>query len=444
MFFELLRDFLLHGHKLTTVERFGFGFSLGVGILLAVLYAYQFVYIFVSLIKRPGRYPPTDQTSRYAVLIAARNEETVLPELLKSLAAQDYPQERFRVFVVADHCTDSTAAVARQHGATVLERNGDGPRGKGHALQFLLSHIQRTEGFRAYSAYLFFDADNVLRPQFITEMDKAHVAGNRILTCYRNSKNYGTNWISAGYGLWFLRESRHLNNPRALLGASAAISGTGFLVDAEIIEKNGGWAHFLLTEDIEFTVDSVLHGERVGYCHGAELFDEQPETFRQSYWQRKRWAKGFFQVCYHYGGKLLQGALRLRWPCIDLLLSILPAFLLSLIQLVTLTGLFVAHLILYGWFSGPLLGCIASFFTFAYVLLLIVGAVTLVTEWHSIHCKKWRTVGYLFSFPIFMMTYIPISLAALFSHVEWRPIEHKHVTTVAEIEGKSNTQKRKK
>ena len=73
-----------------------------------------------------------------------------------------------------------------------------------------------------------------------------------------------------------------------------------------------------------------------------------------------------------------------------------------------------------------------------------MGAVTLVTEWRSIHCKKWRAVVYLFSFPIFMMTYIPISLAALFSHVEWRPIEHKHVTTVAEIEGKGNVQKRKK
>jgi cellulose synthase/poly-beta-1,6-N-acetylglucosamine synthase-like glycosyltransferase len=417
------------------VERFGFGFSLGVGLLLAVLYAYQFFYIFVSLVKRPRTYPKTDQTRRYAVVIAARNEENVLPALLKTLREQTYPRENFRVFVVADHCTDGTADVARASGATVLRREGDGPRGKGHALNFLLSHIARTEGLRAYHAYLFFDADNLLRPNFLAEMDKASAAGERIVTCYRNSKNYGTNWISAGYGLWFLRESRHLNNPRALLGVSAAISGTGFLVDAEIIEKNGGWRHFLLTEDIEFTVDSVLHGERVGYCHAAELFDEQPETFKQSYWQRKRWAKGFFQVFYHYGGRLFLGALRLRWSCIDLLLSILPAFLLSLIQLATLTVLLILNWVRYGWFSAPLLGCIASFFTFAYVLLLAVGAVTLVTERRSIHCSKGRAVRYLFSFPIFMMTYIPISLAALFSHVEWRPIEHKHVTTVSEIEG---------
>ena len=167
MFFELLKDFLLHGHKLTPVERFGFGFSLGVGILLAALYAYQFFYILVSLVKRPRTYPATDQTRRYAVVIAARNEENVLPALLETLATQTYPRENIRVFVVADHCTDSTAAMARARGATVLERNGDGPRGKGHALQFLLSHIQKNEGIRAYSAYLFFDADNLLRPDFI-------------------------------------------------------------------------------------------------------------------------------------------------------------------------------------------------------------------------------------------------------------------------------------
>ena len=76
----------------------------------------------------------------------------------------------------------------------------------------------------------------------------------------RNSKNYGTNWISAGYALWFLRESRFLNGARMKLGTSCAISGTGFLVSSKMIQKDGGWKYNLLTEDIEFSTDHIIRG----------------------------------------------------------------------------------------------------------------------------------------------------------------------------------------
>ena len=64
--------------------------------------------------------------------------------------------------------------------------------------------------------------------------------------------------------LWFLREAKYLNNPRSLLGTSCAISGTGFLIHRDILNKQKGWKHFLLTEDIEFSVDNVLQGEKIG------------------------------------------------------------------------------------------------------------------------------------------------------------------------------------
>ena len=60
--------------------------------------------------------------------------------------------------------------------------------------------------------------------------------GYQIVTSYRNSKNYGDNWISAGYALWFLRESRYLNHARFLLGTSCAVSGTGFLFSRRVLE----------------------------------------------------------------------------------------------------------------------------------------------------------------------------------------------------------------
>ena len=91
-----------------------------------------------------------------------------------------------------------------------------------------------------------------------------------------------------------------------VLGTSCAVSGTGFFFSRRIIEKYGGWKFFLLTEDIQFTVDNVLSEKKIGYCQGAMLYDEQPVTFQQSFRQRMRWAKGFFQVFHRYGPTCLK------------------------------------------------------------------------------------------------------------------------------------------
>lgn len=420
------------GHNVP--ETIGFVITVLVGGLFTLVYACQYFYLLVSCVRRPKTYPATAQTKRYAAIIAARNEQEVLPSLIASIRAQDYPADLIDIFVVADNCTDSTAARARAAGATVFERADTRRIGKGYALEFLFDQIALRYGFRRFDAYLIFDADNVLRPNFFTEMDKAFCAGNRIITCYRNSKNYGKNWISAGYALWYMHESRHLNNARSLLGTSAAVSGTGFLVDSDIIAKNGGWRHFLLTEDIEFTVDEVIRGERIGYCHAAELFDEQPESFAQSWRQRKRWAKGFYQVFGHYGARLLGGMLHLRWACFDMTMSVMPALVLSVFQLVAVITLFVLNVLLNRAWSVYLLGCIGGFFLFAYVLVLIFGIFALVSEWRRIHCDKWRAVGLMLTFPVFMMTYLPISIHALFTQVEWQPTKHKYVMDARDVE----------
>ena len=112
------------------------------------------------------------------------------------------------------------------------------------------------------------------------------------LTSYRNSQNFCANWISAGYALWFLRESRFLNRPRTQLGVNCAVSGTGFLVSAQAVREDAGWPYHLLTEDIEFSIACATRGRRIGYCGKAVIYDEQPEKFKQSWDQRLRWSKG--------------------------------------------------------------------------------------------------------------------------------------------------------
>lgn len=441
---------------MSRAERAGFYITAATGLVFTLCYTYQFFYVFVALVRRPRRYPTAPENRRYAAVIAARNEERVIGALLDSIRAQTYPTALIDVFVVADNCTDATAAVARSRGATVFERQCKVRVGKGYALEFLFDRIRGTRGLRAYDAYLVFDADNILSPTFFAEMHKAFCAGNEVITSYRNSKNYGKSWVSAGYALWFMRESRHLQNPRTLLGCSAAISGTGFLVDSKIIEANGGWRHFLLTEDIEFTADCITRGVRIGYCHAAELFDEQPETFAASFKQRKRWARGMFQVMRHYGGRLFRGTLRLRWSCYDMLMNVMPSFVISTVQLGLVTLLFLADFFgnlaraasgapVDSIYSKVLLGFLLDFFLFGYAIFLLLGFITMLTEWRKIHCSKPRALLLLLFLPFFMLSYIPISLAALFSkRVVWHPVEHRHAMTVSEVRGAPKQKKKNK
>ena len=396
-----------------------------------VCYFYQFLYLPVPLLKKDKPHRP-QKLHRYAVLIAARNEEAVIAHLLDSVRMQDYPAELVTVFVVADNCTDGTAAVAREHGAVVYERFDRSAVGKGYALNWLLEKI-RTEHGSCFDGFFVFDADNLLEEHYISEMNRTFEDGYEIITSYRNSKNYGDNWISAGYALWFLREAESLNHARMLLGTSCAVSGTGFLFSREVIEHHGGWNFFLLTEDIQFTVASILDGYRVGYCPGAEFFDEQPTSFRQSWRQRMRWAKGYLQVFRTYGLRLVRGIFRKGgFACFDMAMSVMPAIALTLLGAAANLAAAVTCAVA-GQGIAVVLWSVVEMLWNSYLLLLFVGSVTTLTQWKKIRASTGKKILYTATFPLFMMTYIPISFAALFCRVEWKPIEHRRAVSLSEL-----------
>ena len=404
------------------------------GILFMVCYFYQFLYIPVALAIRRKKNPPAKKFHRYAVLISARNEEAVIGQLLDSIARQDYPADLVTTFVVADNCTDSTARVARDAGAVVYERFNKLRVGKGYALDFLLDQIKEQYGSEWFDGYFVFDADNLLQRDYISRMNEVFDQGCAIVTSYRNSKNYGDNWISAGYALWFLRDAAFLNAPRAQLGISCVVAGTGFLFSGEIMRRCGGWPFHTLTEDTEFTVHNILRGEKIGYCGAAEIFDEQPTRLSQSWRQRLRWAKGYLQVLRKDGGRLAAGIFSKNGPsCFDMLMSILPAMVLTFCSVLFGSAATVLQLIL-GKNILPILVAFAASFAVPYLLLLLVGIITTATQWRRIRATAFKKVLYTFTFPLFMLTYIPISIAAIFSpKVEWKPIEHKVAVSISEM-----------
>lgn len=393
-------------------------------ILVGVSYFYQTVYMVLPMLRRRRTEERTGGAGyNYAVLIAARNEEAVLPYLLDSIRAQDYTAGHIVPYVIADNCTDRTAAVARAHGAVVYERFDRVHVGKGYALQALLENIRREGRLAEHDAFLVFDADNLIRPDYISQMDRVFGAGYETVCGYRDSKNFMTNWITAGYGLWYAHDCAHLNASRMRLGVSCACTGTGFGFTYNLLKQMGGWNFHTLVEDIEFDTWCAVRGIRMGYCPEAVLYDEQPLTFRQSWVQRTRWVQGGMQVSLKYTRALLRGlfhgTLRQRWACFENLTLTVSGY-----SVCTFIGALAALLAL---LSGGILGlakCLILSVAGMYMGMLVVGVMTMLLMRERIPGTHWQKLCNCLTFPVFMMTYVPVTICSCFCKFQWNPTRH--------------------
>lgn len=405
------------------------------GLLFFLMYFHQMIYLIVGTLRQSKVKDKEFKKHTIGIVIPARNESKVIGNLIKSIRANDYPQELIKIFVVADNCTDDTAQICRDLDCIVFERFDTEKIGKGFVLHWLFDQLHKQPEYSNLlpDAYIVIDADNVLKENFITEINKVYDSGYEMVTSYRNSKNFGKNWITAGYGYWFLHEARHLNNSRMIMGVSCAISGTGFLISRKVVEEFGNWSFFTLTEDIQCSTEYTLTNKKVGYCGNAELYDEQPETFKQSWIQRKRWAKGFYQVFGRHGGKLFAKSLR-SFSCWDVLTTLFPAVFITLASLLIVPACTIAALCI-GEYASLLyiLQYLGISLAGMYMVMFVLALLVAITEWKKIKCPNYKKILYLFTFPFFEATYIPIAVVALFQKITWKPIAHTVNVSLDEI-----------
>ena len=413
-------------------------FNTIVGVVFALCFLYQVVYFFVGLFHGEVKIDPAKKQHSYAFFIAAHNEEAVIANLVKSIKDQDYPSELIDIFVVADACTDNTAQAARDAGAIVYERNDLSRKGKSWVMDYGFDRILK-EYPGKHEAFFIFDADNLLARDYVSVMNDAFDQGFLALTSYRNSKNFGSSWISATYATWFMREARYLNNSRMICGTSCAVSGSGYLVSSKIIQGMHGWDFHTLTEDIQFATFCAIHGVRIGYAP-AEFFDEQPVTLKASIRQRMRWTKGFYQVLFTYGRHMLTSIAKFhRFAAYDMLMVIGPAMLLTLMCMLVNVTFIVVGALSHGFLATDAeiemaFGSVIMMFAYMYLTFFAMGFFTTVTERKHIHCpQRWRVIANLFTFPLFMFTYIPLTVAALFLKVDWVPTPHDVSVTLDQV-----------
>ena len=352
------------------------------------------------------RYPVTPPKTRFALLIAARNEENVIGNVIASLQAQDYPDALYDIIVIPNNCTDDTEGAARRAGAKIMHCVAPVST-KGQVLHQTLAGLAGQ-----YDAYCVFDADNVVDPQFLSRMNDAVAAGAKVAKSRQCALNPYDNWVSGSYDLYFQSINLLHSRARDRFPLSAKLIGTGFMVTDSLLEKLGGWNTVTLTEDIEFACMSALEGDRVYYVQDALTYDEQPLSFAVSMRQRRRWSAGVQSVANRYTGKLL--AKRPCWLRWDLAahINMIYAQLLALIPL------------LYGLLRLPVLQAVN---TLAISALSFIGggmlmALLLCLLGRRSPAKQWKAI---LMYPVFLASWYPLHIWALFSKPKtWKPIAH--------------------
>ena len=387
--------------------------------VLMTLWGLWYLLSGLASMRRPADYGFHPARTRFAILIAARNEELVIGPLINSLLAQDYPSDLYDIWVVPNNCTDNTALAARNFGARVLECTVP-VKSKGEVLRFAYNRLRG----RRYDAWLVFDADNVVDPRFLAEMNNARMAGARAAQGYRDSKNPYDTAVSGCSSIYYWMMDRFHNGGKAGLGASAMIGGTGFMVTQTLLDKLGGWRTETISEDLEITAQTVLAGERVAYVPKAATYDEQPLTWEQSFTQRRRWTSGTLQVAQRYLAALGDAqARRPRLALFDFEATLLmPAY-----QLAALAGLLCTALTAALGGRTPLQALILAAagvcgnIAWAALTATVAAGVVLTLE------GKWdrRLWKGLMAYWLFLLTWLPITAFSFWKKTTvWEEIRH--------------------
>jgi cellulose synthase/poly-beta-1,6-N-acetylglucosamine synthase-like glycosyltransferase len=394
--------------------------------IITIYWLYQLVVSFCSLIKLKDKPLIVNKEHKFMAIIPAHNEEAVVGNLVESLQAQNYPKDKYDIYVIADNCTDDTAKVAKEAGAIVLKRFDEVNKTKGFALNWFLR--QKIEEDADYDAFCVFDADNIVDSNFLKNMNKKLCQGEEVVQGYRDIKNPKDSWISSGYAIFYWMMHRFYHLARYNLGLSALLNGTGFMVKFDLVKPNG-WQTVTLTEDIEFSLMNIIDGKKVGWSTDAIVYDEQPITFMQSWSQRSRWTVGHLQCMKRYTKDLAEGVVKHKTLMnFDGLLYMfgIPMMILTLLLLGLNTLLFMGNEMT----TIDLIGNFVRYFVATFITPIIIAVVIMKLDKREI---KPMWFG-LLCYPLFMGSWILINIKCLIKpNTKWEKINHVRDIKIREV-----------
>ena len=394
---------------------------------ITIFWLYQILISLCSLVKIKDKPLKVNKNHRFMAIIPAHNEETVVGNLIESLKNQNYDKDLYDIYVIADNCTDNTAKVAKEAGAIVYERFDETKKTKGYALDWFLK--QKIEENAPYDAFFIFDADNIVHPDFIKNMNKKLCQGEDVVQGYRDIKNPTDSWITAGYALFYWSMHRFYHLARYNLGLSPLLNGTGFMVKFDVV-KPQGWDTVTLTEDIEFSLKRIIKGKKLGWATDAICYDEQPVGFKQSWSQRSRWTVGHIQCIKEYTKQLAVAAKEnktmMNFDGLLYILGSIPMFIITLVLLGTNFLMYAGD----GMTKLELFENILRYLIPTFVLPIITSAIAMFLDKRPI---KPMLKG-LLCYPLFMGSWLLINFKCLFKReTTWEKINHLRSIKISEV-----------
>ncbi len=267
------------------------------GVLLSILSAYFFFMVAAGFFG-PGKGAGSRPSRRhsFAIVIPAHNEEELIGRTIRSLKEVDYPKALYDIFVIADNCTDGTAAIAREDGVRCFERMNAQNRGKGFALQWFFESV--FTGLPPHDACVIIDADTLVSGNLLSEMNRALCQGHEAATVrydILDSDRSGSQSIAAlGFSLRNLR-----NAGLSRFGGSAPLLGTGMSFSAEVLARYG-WSSTSIVEDREQWASLYLNGVVVKFIDTARVAAVVPGRWKDFSVPRTRWDIGGLSINKRY------------------------------------------------------------------------------------------------------------------------------------------------
>lgn len=282
-----------------------------------------------------------------AVVVPAHNESVGIIPTLQDIASQ--LREDDRLIVVADNCSDDTAAVSVVHGAQVLPRNEPDRRGKGYAMAWAIAHLKEDPP----EFVLFVDADCRLEQDFLTKtLNYCARTGGPVQALYlmTSAEGFQVNQRVAEF-VWRLK---NWVRPLGLnhFGRPVQLMGTGMMFPWEVI-KSAPLASGHIVEDLKLGLDLGLAGTPARFLPTVRVTSEFATTERGAESQRQRWIEGHLAMIASYVPRLLVSSIAKR--NFDALVLALDLLVLPLSLLVAIAGCVAVLGCAYALLAGALL-----------------------------------------------------------------------------------------
>lgn len=282
----------------------------GVSLLLALAVLYLLVLTCACLVPRRRPIEIAPPRTRFALLIPAHDEASVIARTLFSLQRVDYPFDLFDVHVVADNCQDCTAEIAWRFqyplNVVVHERRDESKRAKGYALEWLIDQL-RDES--SYDAYVMLDADWTVSPNLLSIVNTYLQSGAEIVQVSCRVARPGDSWLASLRCIAFslVNHVRPLGLNR--LGLSCGLKGTGMAFAGKLLREHG-WHSYSLIEDTEQHISLLLEGHRVVFAPETFIESDQPPSLRAARNQNLRWESGKLALARDFTLPLLRAGFR--------------------------------------------------------------------------------------------------------------------------------------